>query len=338
MMRKALALVLFGQFLFAQEKPQYLFEELYFADPSVHVFNKKIYIYPSHDIQTEVTDAANGGHFNMKDYHVLSLESPSQKAKDEGLILKLEDVPWAEKQLWAPDIAKKGKNYYFYFPAKDKNGIFRIGLATSKNPAGPFKAEKEPIKGTYSIDPKVLEDNGKYYIYFGGLKGGQLQQYRDNVHSEKYPNLGKDENALLPKMALLKNNMKGLAEAPKDIMILDENGKLLKAGDQHRRFFEGVWVHKYQNKYYLSYSTGETHKLVYATGDNPYGPFTFQGEILSPVVGWTTHHSIVEIDKKWYLFYHDSKLSGGKSYLRSLKVRELKYDENGKIIPMNGQD
>lgn len=338
MMRKALALVLFGQFLFAQEKPQYLFEELYFADPSVHVFNKKIYIYPSHDIQTEVTDAANGGHFNMKDYHVLSLESPSQKAKDEGLILKLEDVPWAEKQLWAPDIAKKGKNYYFYFPAKDKNGIFRIGLATSKNPAGPFKAEKEPIKGTYSIDPKVLEDNGKYYIYFGGLKGGQLQQYRDNIHSEKYPDLGKDENALLPKMALLKSNMKELAEAPKDIMILDENGNLLKAGDQHRRFFEGVWVHKYQNKYYLSYSTGETHKLVYATGDNPYGPFTFQGEILSPVVGWTTHHSIVEIDKKWYLFYHDSKLSGGKSYLRILKVRELKYDQSGKIIPMNGQD
>lgn len=132
--------------------------------------------------------------------------------------------------------------------------------------------------------------------------------------------------------------MKELAEAPKDIKILDENGNLLKAGDQNRRFFEGIWIHQYQNKYYLSYSTGETHKLVYAKGDNPYGPFTFQGDILSPVVGWTTHHSIVEIDKKWYLFYHDSKPSGGKSYLRSLKVRELKYDENDKIIPMNGQD
>ncbi|MBD8082670.1 glycoside hydrolase family 43 protein [Chryseobacterium caseinilyticum] len=337
-MKKIFAFIIFSQNFYAQEAPKYLFNDLYFADPSVHVFNNKIYIYPSHDIQTEVTDANNGGHFNMKDYHVLSLESPSHKAKDEGLILKLEDIPWAEKQLWAPDIAKKGKNYYFYFPAKDKNGIFRIGVASSKNPEGPFKAEREPIKGTYSIDPKVLEDNGKYYIYFGGLKGGQLQQYRNNVHSEKYPELGKDEKALLPKMAMLKNNMKELAEAPKDIQILDENGNLLKAGDQHRRFFEGVWVHQYNSKYYLSYSTGETHKLVYAIGDNPYGPFTFKGEILTPVVGWTTHHSIVEIDNKWYLFYHDSKNSGGKSYLRSLKVRELKYNDNGKIIPMNGQD
>jgi len=132
--------------------------------------------------------------------------------------------------------------------------------------------------------------------------------------------------------------MKELAEAPKDVLILDENGNQLKSGDQHRRFFEGIWVHQYHNKYYLSYSTGETHKLVYAIGDNPYGPFTFKGEILTPVVGWTTHHSIVEINKKWYLFYHDSKKSGGKSYLRSLKIRELKYDENGLIQTMNGQD
>ena len=78
--------------------------------------------------------------------------------------------------------------------------------------------------------------------------------------------------------------------------------------------------------------------MVYAIGDNPYGPFTFKGGILTPVVGWTTHHSIVEIDKKWYLFYHDSKKSDGKSYLRSLKIRELKYDDNGFIQTMNGQD
>lgn len=338
-MKKAFFLLLFTQTVFAQQNPRYLFDNLYFADPSIHVFNNKIYIYPSHDIDTEVKDPTNGGHYNMKDYHVLSMDNINQeKAKDLGIVLKLEDIPWVEKQLWAPDIAEKNGTYYLYFPAKDKVGNFKIGVATSHKPDGTFKAEKNPIKGSYSIDPTVLKDNDKYYIYFGGLKGGQLEKYRNNKPLKESKEPKDSENALSPKIALLSKNMLEFAEEPKDIQILDENGIPLKAGDHDRRFFEGVWIHKFNNKYYLSYSTGDTHKLVYAIGKNPYGPFTFQGEILSPVVGWTTHHSIVEIDKKWYLFYHDSKTSGGKNHLRSIKVRELQYDKDGKIKPMDGQD
>ena len=81
-----------------------------------------------------------------------------------------------------------------------------------------------------------------------------------------------------------------------------------------------------------------SHMLCYAIGDNRYGPFTYQGVILTPVVGWTTHHAILEYKGKWYLFHHDSVPSGGKSWLRSLKVCELKYDENGKIITIPGLD
>lgn len=125
------------------------------------------------------------------------------------------------------------------------------------------------------------------------------------------------------------------AEAPRAVLILDENGEPLKASDPHR-FFEASWMHKYKGKYYLSYSTGDTHFLCYAIGDNPYGPFTYQGVILTPVVGWTTHHSIVEYKGKWYLFHHDCVPSGGKTWLRSLKVVELEYDDNGKIITIDG--
>lgn len=338
-MKKIFTFLLFSQISYAQEAPRYLFDDLYFADPSAHVFNNKIYLYTSHDIDTEVKDPTNGGHYNMKDYHVLSLDHIGQKkTKDHGTVLKLEDIPWAEKQLWAPDVAKKNGKFYLYFPAKDKKGNFKIGVAVSNKPEGPFTAEKNPIKGSYSIDPAVFKDNGKYYIYFGGLKGGQLEKYRDNepLAQAKEPN--DQENALSPKIALLSQNMLEFAEKPRDIQILDEKGNPLKAGDHDLRFFEGVWIHTYNNKYYLSYSTGDTHKLVYAIGYNPYGPFTYQGEILTPVTGWTTHHSIVEIDHKWYLFYHDSKPSGGKNHLRSLKVRKLEYDEKGFIKTMNGQD
>jgi hypothetical protein len=94
-------------------------------------------------------------------------------------------------------------------------------------------------------------------------------------------------------------------------------------------------MHKYNGKYYFSYSTGDTHLICYAIGDNPYGPFTYQGVVLNPVIGWTNHHSIVEVKGKWFLFYHDTELSGGKTHLRNIKVTELKYDTEGKIIPIN---
>jgi len=49
------------------------------------------------------------------------------------------------------------------------------------------------------------------------------------------------------------------------------------------------------------------------------------------VVGWTSHHSIIEFDKRWFLFYHDSSLSKGITHLRSVKVTELFYNEDGTI-------
>ena len=52
---------------------RYLFPQDYMADPSVHVFNGKIYIYPSHDYYSGIPEDDWGIHFDMKDYHVLSI-------------------------------------------------------------------------------------------------------------------------------------------------------------------------------------------------------------------------------------------------------------------------
>jgi len=93
-------------------------------------------------------------------------------------------------------------------------------------------------------------------------------------------------------------------------------------------------MHKYNGKYYFSYSTGNTHFLVYATSDSPYGPFTYQGILMNPVKGWTTHHSIVEVNGKWYIFYHDTELSG-KTHLRNIKFTELKRNADGSIVTID---
>ncbi|MBU1619889.1 MAG: glycoside hydrolase family 43 protein [Gammaproteobacteria bacterium] len=311
---------------------QPLVEHIYTADPSAHVFDGRIYIYPSHDIEAGIPFNDNGDHFGMQDYHVLSLDSPESPAVDHGVALHIKDVPWAERQMWAPDAARKDGTYYFYFPAKRPDGIFQIGVAVAGSPIGPFKAQPKAIEGSYSIDPAVFEDDdGSFYMYFGGIWGGQLQNYRDNQYKADYAEPAAAEPALGPKVAKLSGDMLEFAEAPREVLILDEQGKVLLAGDTDRRFFEASWLHKYLGKYYFSYSTGDTHFLCYATGDNPYGPFTYQGRILEPVVGWTTHHSICEFEGKWYLFYHDSILSEGVTHLRSVKMAEIQYDADGKI-------
>lgn len=311
---------------------QPLVEHIYTADPSAHVFNSKIYIYPSHDIETDEPINDRGDQYAMRDYHVLSLNEIGGEVTDHGCVLDVAQVPWAEKQMWAPDAAQKNGQYYLYFPARDYQGIFRLGVATASEPHGPFIAEEKPIEGSFSIDPAVFcDDDGEHYIYFGGIWGGQLQRWatQEYVDEDIYP--AEEQPALLPKIAKLTDDMLQFAHPAKSIEVLDENGQLLLAGDTDRRFFEGPWLHKYQGKYYFSYSTGDTHKIVYATGDSPYGPFTYQGVILEPVLGWTTHHSIAEFEGKWYLFYHDCTLSGGQTHLRCVKMTELTYDENGKI-------
>lgn len=315
----------------------YLFPEDYMADPAVHVFNGRFYIYPSHDRDSGADENDNGDHFEMVDYHVLSTDDPINGAViDHGKALDIKDIPWASRQLWDCDVAEKDGKYYMYFPAKDHTDVFHIGVAIADNPTGPFIPLPDPIRGSYSIDPCVFKHKGKYYIYFGGLWGGQLQRYRNNKAIEDPHEPAALEPALQPRIALLSDDMLQFAEEPKGITILDENGLPLTSGDNMRRFFEASWIHEHKGKFYFSWSTGDTHHLCYAIGDSPYGPFVYQGIIMTPVVGWTTHHAIVEHDGHTYLFHHDCVPSGGKTWLRSLKVVELEYDKHDRIVTING--
>ena len=145
-----------------------------------------------------------------------------------------------------------------------------------------------------------------------------------------------DEDPLPSRVARMSDDVLQFAEAPRPVIIVDAEGKPLRADDPHR-FFEASWMHKMNGKYYFSYSTGDSHYLCYAVGDNPYGPFTYQGVILEPVVGWTTHHSIVQYKGKWYLFHHDCVPSNDTTWLRSLKVIPLDVDEDGRIHTMKSE-
>ena len=68
-----------------QRKP--LITHMVTADPSAHVFNDKIYIYPSHDIPHDGEDNDNGDEYQMEDYHVFRMDDETSDPVDCGLAL-----------------------------------------------------------------------------------------------------------------------------------------------------------------------------------------------------------------------------------------------------------
>lgn len=317
---------------------QPLVQSLFFADPSAHVFDGKIYVYPSHDIRTDAPDDDLGSQYGMRDYRILSMDKPGGKVTVGDVALDVGQVPWAKQQMWAPDAARKDGIYYLYFPARDKDNVFRIGVATSSSPTGPFKAEPQPIEGSYSIDPAVFtDDDGSSYMYFGGIWGGQLQRWASGHYDAGAGDTdlkADDKPALSAKIARMGPDMKQFAETPRDVIIQDEKGQPLLGGDHDRRFFEGSWMFKRNGLYYFVYSTGDTHFIAYATGKTPYGPFTYRGRILEPVQGWTSHVSTITFGDQSYLFYHDTQLSNVNS-LRSAKMTEMHFNADGTIQTIN---
>ena len=227
--------------------------------------------------------------------------------KDRGVALSLKDIAWAKKYAWAPDCGYKNGRYYFYYPTDQDY----IGVAVGNTPAGPFTdplgkpliSRRTPgvIADRDLIDPCIFtDDDGKSYLFFG-------------------------------------QNTVCAVTLNKDMISFNEPARIIKGTDH---FFEAVWVHKYNGKYYMSYSGDD--KILYAMSDHVLGPYEFKGEILDSVNSGTNHHSIVQYKGKWYLFYHNSDLaldnipadSPNRKFVqwrRSVCIDYLYYNADGTI-------
>jgi len=251
--------------------------------------------------------------FNMKDWHVFSTTN-MQNWTDHGVIFSLDDISWADKMAWAPDCIERNGKYYFYYPVEQS----KIGVAVSDKPYGYFKDPLDsPLIHINStgvvchrdfIDPAVfIDDDGQAYLYMGQLV---VNAIRLNI----------------------------------DMISFDGKVHLLEGTDD---FFEAVWIHKYNGKYYLSYA-GKSGEIKYCISDNPLGPFEYKGVILQRMNSGTNHHSIVEYKGQWYMFYHSSDLYfknnpeveekfgwGHKGsphpFRRSICFDKLYYNEDGTI-------
>jgi beta-xylosidase len=279
---------------------------MYTADPSARVWKDgRLYVYASHDI------APPRGCDLMDQYHVFSTDDMVSWT-DHGEILRASQVPWGRPEggfMWAPDCAYKDGKYYFYFPHPSEsnwNNSWEIGVAVSEYPAKDFTVIGY-VKGVEAyIDPCVfVDDDGQVYIYQGG--GGVC--------------LG----------GKLKDNM-------------TEVDGIMQRMEGLEDFHEATWVHKYNGKYYLSYSDNHEdgkegiegdNRMRYAISDNPLGPWKYMGIYMNPTDSYTNHGSIVEYKGQWYAFYHNSSLSASKGesndWLRSICVDKLYYNSDGSI-------
>jgi hypothetical protein len=283
-----------------------LITDQFTADPTARVFEGRVYVYPSHDIREPAGYTGRPNWFVMEDYHVFSSANLTDWT-DHGVILTQKDVPWADPAgfaMWAPDCVFKDGKYYFYFPAKAKDGSRRIGVAVADSPAGPFTPQTNYMEGVFGIDPGVFIDkDGGAYMYWG-LK-----------------------DALV--MAKLKPDMLEIDGAPVPIDNLPKKG-----------LQEGPFVFERKGVYYLTYPhvANKIERIEYATGSSPLGPFKWAGVLLDESESgcWTDHQSMVEYQGQWYLFYHDRDLSPAFDKRRAIRADKMYFEDDGsirKVVP-----
>ena len=307
-MKKALLLLLLimlSGIVFAQNP---FIRDQFTADPTARVFNGKVYVFPSHDIISPVEPERQW--FCMEDYHVFSSDNLVDWT-DHGVIITQNKVPWVREDsyaMWAPDAIEKDGKYYFYFPAAVKPEFgrgFMIGAAIADKPEGPYIPVDKPIAGAVGIDPCVFIDkDGQAYLYWCGW--GMW-------------------------VAKLKPNMIELDGEPQQVQGLP-SGDGLK---------EGPFVFERNGIYYYTYpwvKNNTTELLYYCVGDNPMGPFRDGGVIMdeSSTGCWTNHHSFVEFNGQWYLFYHHNDYSPDFDKNRSARIDSVTFNPDGtiqKVIP-----
>jgi len=268
-----------------------IISHMFTADPSGHVWaDNKMWLYPSHD-------ANNATWFDTMDgYHVFSSWNLVDWT-DHGEVLHSSNLSWGGSgNMWAPDCQYANGLYYFYFP--HGNGSWKVGVATSAVPQGPFRdALPGGMSGPSNIDPCCFkDDDGTAYLMWGG--GGSFS------------------------MSQLASNMTSLTGS-----TVSPSGLTNK--------YEGPFLFKRNTTYYFTYAsqangTGDgTCTLEYAMGTSPMGSYTYKGVYNQRCHSWTNHGSVAQYYGQWYGFYHNKHWSPDNDKRRSVCLDLINFNADG---------
>jgi arabinan endo-1,5-alpha-L-arabinosidase len=220
---------------------------------------------------------------------------------------------WAAstQDFWAPHVIhdRELDAYVMYYSAQPDGRKGKcLGVATARNPAGPFIDAGEPLvcgEGIEHIDPMALDDpqSGKRLLYWGS--GGRPIKVQE---------LASDRMRFLP------------GSAPVELVFPD-------ASKPYRSLIEGVWVTYRKGMYYLFYSGDRccardpSYAVMVARSSRARGPFEELGTpILERGAAWLApgHNSVIEDDEgnDWILYH---AIAAGGTRARSMLLDRIVY-------------
>ncbi len=301
----------------------------YVPDGEPYVFGDRVYIYGSHDMY-------NGHVFCLGDYVCWS--APIDNLGDwryEGVIYPKTSDPLnkdGKMCLYAPDVTKGPDGRYYLYYVLDHVSV--VSVAVCDTPAGKYEflgyvhyedgvrlGEKEGNEPQF--DPGVLTEGDTTYLYTGFCGRG-------------------DKSRTGAMVTVLAEDMLTIKEGPKRVAPGCEYSE--GTGFEGHAFFEAPSIRKYGDTYYFVYSSEVMHELCYATSKSPVDGFVYGGVIVSncdlhidtykasdvpAAYGANNHGSIVEINGKWYIFYH--RHTNNSWYSRQACAEEIVIADDGSI-------
>ena len=272
---------------------------------------------------------------------------------------------WNVDCFWAPEVYERGGKYYLFYSSNyrvnptNEGENFKIGVAVSDSPAGPFKDlyDRPVFNPPYPIiDANVFFDDksGKCYLYFSRCC------YEHAVESEIADSLRKAGNfqeieeswvygvELKPDFSGVIGEPVLLLQPPTELEDKQSEWESRSAthGEVNRRWTEGSYIFREGDTYYIMYSAnhygGQYYAVGYATSDNPLGPFTKADN--NPVleenvsrggtVMGTGHNMVLTMpDGDRYCVYHGRMTSNPGE--RVVLMDKINIDDNG-ILTVEG--
>ena len=301
----------------------------FIPDGEPYVFNNRVYVYGSHDV-------FNGHAFCLADY--VTWSAPVNDLGNwtyEGVIFKRTDDPANSADngcLYAPDVTVGPDGRYYLYYVLD-NQCF-VSVAVSDSPSGKFsflgyvhyedgtllgKGEKDEPQ----FDPGVITIGDNTYLYTGFCGQGDPTRHGCMV-------------------TVLDKDMLTVKRAPEFVIP----STIFSKGTEYENhaFFEAPSIRERNGIFYLIYSSEVMHELCYATSDNPLGPFSYGGVIVSncdmhidtykpadkpTCFGANNHGSIVQIGDDWYIFYH--RQTNNDWYSRQGCAEKISFEADGSI-------